>query len=152
MGNLKTAHVRPSVGHHISEMPGWIHLKFYSMITYIPRVMPVFSDFEKIVNWRFYGRFSSFFQTVLNLGSVFSVLYLGHGCLDSYDTSQNDQIHLRDDCYSFRIIKRIYLEILWLFFILWIELRFCASKLRTQVWLGGFIWYFTAWWPISQGW
>ena len=59
MGNLKTAHVRasvrpcvrPSVEHHISEMAGGIHLKFYSMITYIPGVMPVFSDFKKVENW-----------------------------------------------------------------------------------------------------
>ena len=59
MGNLKTAHVcasvrtcvrpsiRSSVTHHISEMAGWIHLKFYSRITYIPGVMQVFTDFEK---------------------------------------------------------------------------------------------------------
>ena len=120
-------------------MAVWIHLKFYSMITYIPGVMPIFSDFEKVENWRFYGHFSSFFQTVLNLGFVFSELYLGHGCLDSYDTSQHDHIHLRDDCYFFRIKKRINLEILWLFFILLIKLRFCASRLRTQGWLGGFI-------------
>ena len=44
------------------------------------------------------------------------------------------------------------MEILFLFFILCIKLRFGASRLRTPGWLGGFIWYFTAWCPISQEW
>ena len=70
MGNLKTAHVRVSVcvcvclsvclsvANRSSEMAGWIHLIFYSMMTHIPGVMPVLSNFEKNQNWRFYGRFS----------------------------------------------------------------------------------------------
>ena len=86
MGNLYTAHVRAcvhpsvraSVEHRISEMAGWIHLKVNSRITYISGVMPVFSDFEKNENCRFYGRF---FLSV-------SDLILGNGWMDSSDILQ----------------------------------------------------------------
>ena len=44
------------------------------------------------------------------------------------------------------------MEILWQFFILLSEHRLCASGLRTPTWMDGFIWYFTAWWPVSLGW
>ena len=50
MGNLKIAHVRACVPCHISKMPEWIHLIFYSLITYIPGVVQNFSEFEKVEN------------------------------------------------------------------------------------------------------
>ena len=124
MGNLKTAHVRASVRPsvrasvpcHISEMPGWIHLIFYSWITYIPVVMHVFSEFEKVENWRFYGSFSSFFLSDLDLGSVWSDFILWNGWMDSFDILQLDNLYSWDDAHLFRIWKSWKLAILWTFF------------------------------------
>ena len=72
----------------ISDMAAWIDLIFYSMITYIPGVMPVFSDFEKIENWRFYGSFSYNFRPGFHIVQSFSEIVLRDGRMDSNETLQ----------------------------------------------------------------
>ena len=101
MGNLKTAHVRlcerPSVPLHISEMAEWILLIFYSWIAHISQVVPVFSDFEKNENWRFYDRFSENFLPRFKIVQTCLEIVLIDGKLDSCKTLQQTDQHSRDD-------------------------------------------------------
>ena len=45
----------------ISEMAACVLLIFYSMITFIPGLVHIFSESKKVENWRFYDCFSYFF-------------------------------------------------------------------------------------------
>ena len=95
-------YVRASVGHRISEMAGWIHLKLYSLITYIPGVMPVFSDLKKIQNWRFYGRISDDFLPEFKIVQYSSDTVLRDDFVDSIETLIHHGLYARDDTCLFR--------------------------------------------------
>ena len=113
------ASVRPSVRacdwYRISEMPWRIHLIFYRIMTHISGVMPVFSDFEKNQNWRFYGRFSEKKLPDSKMLQVCSETVLRNGLMDSCETFQQNDQHSRDDICIFRLWEKWKLVILWQF-------------------------------------
>ena len=74
-------------------------------------------------------------------------------CMDWSDILlQHDVLHQRNVGHLYTFWIKWKLEILWQFFILLSEHRLCAFGLRTLTWQDGFIWYLTAWWPISPRW
>ena len=94
--------VCPSVANCSSEMAGWIHLIFYSMMTHIPGMMPFFSDLEKIENWQFYGSFSYNFWPEFYMVQACSETVLRNGSMNSLETSQQHALYSRDDFHVFR--------------------------------------------------
>ena len=96
-------------------MAAWIHLIFYSMITYISRVVHIFSELKKVENWRFYGRFSCVFCSVLNLRSVYWGSDLRDGCMDLSDILQHDNLYSWNCAKLFEIWKNWKSANLWLF-------------------------------------
>ena len=64
------------------------------------------SEFEKVENWWFYGRFSCGFLCVLKLRSVYWGSDLRDGCMDSSDILQHDVLHQRVVGYLYTYIEK----------------------------------------------
>ena len=62
----------------------------------------MFSDFEKIENWRFYGRFSYDFWPGFEMVHAHSEIVLRDDCMDSPETLQQHALFSRDDLHVFR--------------------------------------------------
>ena len=78
----------------ISEMATWIHLIFYSMMSYIRGMLVIFIHIVKNENWRFYGNFSYFW---VNIDFVHLDSELRYGWMDSSDILQHDDLYLWDE-------------------------------------------------------
>ena len=72
-----------SVQSRISEKAVWINLIFYSMMTHIPGVLPMFSDFQIL--------------KIDDLGLFFHNFFresdLRDGCVESFDILQHDDLY-----------------------------------------------------------
>ena len=103
------------VWYRISEMPGWIYLIFYMVVTNVSGVMPVFSDFEKSQNWQFYGHFSENFRPAFKIVQVCSETVLWNGWMDSYEILKQYGQYSRDEFSFCRFWEIWKLVILWQF-------------------------------------
>ena len=74
-------------------MAAWIHLIFYSMISYSRGMLVILTDIKKWY-WRFYGNFSYFW---VNIDFVHLDSELQHGWMDSSDILQHDDLYLWDE-------------------------------------------------------
>ena len=71
-------------------------------MTQVPHVVHVFSDFEKIKNWRFYGQFSVKFLPGFKMVHVHCETVLRDGWLDSLDILQQHEAYAWSDASYFR--------------------------------------------------
>ena len=79
---------------HDSEMLGWIHLIFYSMVQCILGMILIFSDFEK--NWNLEILWQ-FFMFGVNIDLVHLSSELWDGLIDSSDILQHEGVYTKEN-------------------------------------------------------